>query len=114
MKWNCSNILVMGDIGELKLNSVNKEYLKRGKLNVSILYRGTAWLDTGTFDSLTQASHFIQAIEKRQGLKIGCIEEIAFNKGFINEEQLRKLAEPLLNSGYGEYIVNLIKRQPLI
>lgn len=100
--------------GEYEITDVNKEYLNRGKLNVSILYRGTAWLDTGTFDSLTQASHFIQAIEKRQGLKIGCIEEIAFNKGFINEEQLQKLAEPLLNSGYGQYIVNLIKRHPLI
>jgi glucose-1-phosphate thymidylyltransferase len=95
--------------GEYEITDVNREYLKRGKLRVSILDRGTAWLDTGTFDSLHQAAQFVQVIETRQGLKIGCIEEIAFRKGFINEEQVRKLADPLLKSGYGEYLLNLLK-----
>ena len=95
--------------GEYEITDVNKEYLKRGKLNVSILNRGTAWLDTGTFQSLMQAQQFVQVIEERQGLKIGCIEEIAYIKGFINANQLKKIATPLLKSGYGEYLMNLIK-----
>lgn len=94
--------------GEFEITDVNLEYLRRGKLNVSILDRGTAWLDTGTFDSLMQASQFIQVIEQRQGIKIACIEEIAWRKGFISKEQLIKLAEPLLKSGYGKYIMGLI------
>lgn len=94
--------------GEYEITDVNLEYLRRGKLNVSILDRGTAWLDTGTFDSLMQASQFIQVIEQRQGIKIACIEEIAWRKGFISKEQLIKLAEPLLKSGYGKYIMGLI------
>ncbi len=95
--------------GEYEITDVNKEYLKRGKLKVSILDRGTAWLDTGTFDSLMQASQFVQVIEQRQGIKIACIEEIAWRKGFITTEQLKELAQPLLKSGYGQYIMNLIK-----
>lgn len=95
--------------GEYEITDVNKEYLRRGKLKVGILDRGTAWLDTGTFDSLMQASQFVQVIEMRQGLKIGCIEEIAYRKKFIDKEQLRSLADPLLKSGYGEYLLNLIK-----
>ncbi|MBK7970624.1 MAG: glucose-1-phosphate thymidylyltransferase RfbA [Bacteroidetes bacterium] len=93
--------------GEYEITDVNKEYLKNGKLHVSIMNRGTAWLDTGTFNSLLQASQFVQVIEERQGLKIGCIEEIAYRKGFINREKLIKLAEPLRKSGYGEYLLNL-------
>ncbi|MBK8873571.1 MAG: glucose-1-phosphate thymidylyltransferase RfbA [Bacteroidetes bacterium] len=93
--------------GEYEITDVNKEYLKDGKLHVSIMNRGTAWLDTGTFNSLLQASQFVQVIEERQGLKIGCIEEIAYRKGFINREKLIKLAEPLRKSGYGEYLLNL-------
>ncbi|MBP6686478.1 MAG: glucose-1-phosphate thymidylyltransferase RfbA [Lacibacter sp.] len=95
--------------GEYEITDVNKEYLKRSKLKVSILDRGTAWLDTGTFDSLMQASQFVQVIEQRQGIKIACIEEIAWRKGFITTEQLKELAQPLLKSGYGQYIMNLIK-----
>ncbi|MBS4059235.1 MAG: glucose-1-phosphate thymidylyltransferase RfbA [Bacteroidetes bacterium] len=95
--------------GEYEITDVNKYYLNNGKLKVGILGRGTAWLDTGTFESLLQASQFVQVIEQRQGLKVGCIEEIAFYKGFINKEQLEKLAQPLLKSGYGEYLMNLIK-----
>ena len=96
--------------GEYEITDVNKEYLKLGKLKVSILDRGTAWLDTGTFDSLMQASQFVQVIEQRQGIKIACIEEIAWRKGFITTEQLQELAKPLLKSGYGQYIMNLIKQ----
>lgn len=96
--------------GEYEITDVNKEYLKRGKLKVSILDRGTAWLDTGTFDSLMQASQFVQVIEQRQGIKIACIEEIAWRKGFITTQQLQELAKPLLKSGYGQYIMNLIKQ----
>jgi glucose-1-phosphate thymidylyltransferase len=95
--------------GEYEITDINKEYLSRKKLKVSILDRGTAWLDTGTFDSLMQASMFVQVIEQRQGIKIACIEEIAYRKGFISKEQLVKLAQPLLKSGYGQYILNLVK-----
>jgi glucose-1-phosphate thymidylyltransferase len=94
--------------GELEITDVNKEYLKREKLKVSILDRGTAWLDTGTFQSLMQAGQFVQVIEERQGLKIGAIEEAAYKMGFINAEQLKKLAQPLLKSGYGTHLLSLI------
>ena len=94
--------------GEYEITDVNLAYLKSGKLHVSVLDRGTAWLDTGTFDSLMQASQFIQVIEQRQGIKVACIEEIAWRKGFINTEQLVKLATPLLKSGYGKYLMDLI------
>lgn len=93
--------------GELEITDVNKEYLKRGNLKVSILDRGTAWLDTGTFNSLMQAGQFVQVIEERQGLKIGAIEEAAYKMGFINKEQLIKLAEPLLKSGYGKHLISI-------
>jgi glucose-1-phosphate thymidylyltransferase, short form len=95
--------------GEYEITDVNKEYLRRGKLKVSILDRGTAWLDTGTFDSLMQASQFVQVIEQRQGIKIACIEEIAYRKGFITKEQLVSMAQPLLKSGYGQYLMNVLK-----
>ena len=95
--------------GEYEITDVNKVYLNKGNLKVSVLDRGTAWLDTGTFDSLMQASLFVQVIEQRQGIKIACIEEIAYRKGFINEEQLRLLAQPLLKSGYGQYLIEQLK-----
>jgi glucose-1-phosphate thymidylyltransferase len=94
--------------GELEITDINKEYLKHGKLKVSILDRGTAWLDTGTFNSLMQASQFVQVIEERQGLKIGSIEEAAFKMGFINADQLRALAQPLLKSGYGTHLLSIL------
>ncbi|NDK57386.1 sugar nucleotidyltransferase, partial [Pontibacter fetidus] len=94
--------------GEYEITDVNKEYLRRGKLKVGILNRGTAWLDTGTIQSLMQAATFVQVIEERQGLKIGCIEEVAWRMGFISAEQLQQVAEPLRKSGYGEYLLNVI------
>ena len=94
--------------GEYEITDVNKYYLSQGKLKVGMLSRGTAWLDTGTFASLTQASSFVEVIQERQNLKIGCIEEIAYKKGFIDSEQLREIAKPLLKSGYGEYLLDLI------
>jgi glucose-1-phosphate thymidylyltransferase len=96
--------------GEYEITDVNKEYLKRGKLKVSVLDRGTAWLDTGTFDSLMQAGTFVQVIEERQGLKIGCIEEAAYRMGFINTSQLEEIAKPLVRSGYGAYLLNIINQ----
>jgi glucose-1-phosphate thymidylyltransferase len=96
--------------GELEITDINKEYLKKSKLKVSILDRGTAWLDTGTFQSLMQAGQFVQVIEERQGLKIGAIEEAAFRMGFINAAQLEKLAEPLLKSGYGTHLMSLLEK----
>jgi glucose-1-phosphate thymidylyltransferase len=95
--------------GEYEITDVNKEYLKQGKLKVSVLDRGTAWLDTGTFDSLMQASQFVQVIEQRQGIKIACIEEIAYRKGFITKEQLIAIAQPLLKSGYGQYLLSIVR-----
>jgi glucose-1-phosphate thymidylyltransferase len=95
--------------GELEITDINKEYLKRGKLQVSILDKGTAWLDTGTFTSLMQASQFVQVIEERQGLKIGAIEEAAYRQGFITKEELRVLATPLLKSGYGKHLISIIE-----
>lgn len=96
--------------GEYEITDVNKEYLKREQLHVSILDRGTAWLDTGTFDSLSDASEFVRVIEKRQGTKIGCIEEVAFRMGFINGDQLKQQAEGLIKSGYGAYLYQVLKK----
>lgn len=93
--------------GEYEITDINKEYLKRGKLSVGILNRGTAWLDTGTFASLMQAGQFVQVIEERQNLKIGCIEEVAYRMGYINKNQLIELAKPLVKSGYGEYLMRI-------
>ncbi len=95
--------------GEYEITDVNKEYLKRNQLKVGVLDRGTAWLDTGTFNSLMQASQFVQVIEERQGLKIGCIEEIAYQEKFIDKMQLVDIATPLLKSGYGQYLLDLVK-----
>ncbi len=94
--------------GEYEITDVNKYYLDQGKLNVGILGRGIAWLDTGTFSSLLQAGQFVQLVEDRQGLKVGCIEEIAYRMGYVDAEQLRKLADPLMNSGYGQYLLDII------
>lgn len=96
--------------GEYEITDINKKYLENGTLKVGVLQRGTAWLDTGTFASLTQAGQFVQVIEERQGLKVGCIEEVAFRMGFINKEQLNSLAQPLLKSGYGIYLLNIVNR----
>jgi glucose-1-phosphate thymidylyltransferase len=96
--------------GEYEITDINAEYLRRGKLKVAMLSRGTAWLDTGTFASLMQAGQFVQVIEERQGLKIGCIEEIAYTNGFINAAQLKQLATPLVKSGYGNYLMQLLAK----
>jgi glucose-1-phosphate thymidylyltransferase len=95
--------------GEYEITDVNKWYLERGLLKVGILDRGTAWLDTGTFSSLLQAAQFVEVIEQRQGLKIGCVEEVAFQMGFIDDKQLKRLAESLLKSGYGQYLISLLE-----
>ncbi|SEA87385.1 Glucose-1-phosphate thymidylyltransferase [Flavobacterium gillisiae] len=97
--------------GEYEITDVNKVYLAKGNLKVGILSRGTAWLDTGTFNSLMQAGQFVQVLEERQGLKVGCIEEIAWRQGFISSEQLKELADPLKKSGYGEYLLGLLKHK---
>ncbi len=96
--------------GEIEITDVNREYLRRGKLRVGVLDRGTAWLDTGTFDSLMRAAEFVRVIEERQGLRIGSPEEIAWREGFIDDAALRALAEPLVKSGYGEYLLRLLER----
>ncbi|WP_306550369.1 glucose-1-phosphate thymidylyltransferase RfbA [Daejeonella sp.] len=95
--------------GEYEITDVNREYLRQNKLKVGVLSRGTAWLDTGTFNSLMQAGQFVQVIEERQGLKIGCIEEIAYQMNFIDQKQLKEIAEPLRKSGYGEYLLGLVR-----
>ena len=95
--------------GEYEITDVNKHYLEEGELSVGILGRGTAWLDTGTFSSLMQAGQFVQVIEERQGLKIGCIEEVAWRMGYINDKKLEQIAQPLVKSGYGTYLLNLLK-----
>jgi glucose-1-phosphate thymidylyltransferase len=95
--------------GELEITAINEAYLQRGELHVTVLDRGTAWLDTGTFASLVQASEFVRVIEERQGLKIGCVEEAAWRAGFITDRQLRSLAEPLVPSGYGKYLLRLLE-----
>ena len=99
------------DRGEYEITDVNKEYLLKGKLEVKLLPRGTTWLDTGTFASLMQANQYVQLIEERQGRKIGCIEEAAFRMGYINSAKLQEIAEPLLKSGYGKYLVNLVAKK---
>lgn len=96
--------------GEYEITDVNKTYLEQGKLKVAVLSRGTAWLDTGTFNSLMQAGQFVQVIEERQGLKIGCVEEIAYRMGFITKHQLKEIAEPLTKSGYGQYLLRIINQ----
>jgi glucose-1-phosphate thymidylyltransferase len=97
--------------GEYEITDINRYYLEKGKLQVRVLNRGTAWLDTGTFSSLTQAGQFVQVIEERQGLKVGCIEEVAYRMGFIKKAQLEKIAQPLLKSGYGQYLLDIMKER---
>ena len=97
--------------GEYEITDINRYYLEKGKLQVRVLNRGTAWLDTGTFASLTQAGQFVQVIEERQGLKVGCIEEVAYRMGFIKKAQLEKIAQPLLKSGYGQYLLDIMKER---
>lgn len=99
--------------GELEITDINRLYLEQGRLEVGVFSRGTAWLDTGTFASLMQAGQFVQVIEERQGLKIGCIEEVAFRMGYINSEQLRRLANPLIKSGYGDYLIKTVLKERL-
>lgn len=103
--------LIPSPRGEYEITDVNAEYLRQGKLKVAVLDRGTAWLDTGTFASLMQAGQFVQVIEERQGLKIGCIEEVAYRNGFISKDQLKQIAEPLVKSGYGSYLLQLLKQK---
>ena len=105
---NIAKSLKPSERGEYEITDINKEYLRQEKLQVAILDRGTTWLDTGTFSSLMQASQYVEVIEERQGLKIGCLEEIAFRMGFIDKQQLEELARPLLKSGYGNYLLKLI------
>ncbi|MEU4695267.1 glucose-1-phosphate thymidylyltransferase RfbA [Actinoplanes sp. NPDC023714] len=95
--------------GELEITAVNEEYLRQGRLDVTVLDRGTAWLDTGTFQSMVQASEYVRVIEERQGFKIGCVEEAAWRLGFISDDRLRELADPLLKSGYGQYLIRLLE-----
>lgn len=97
--------------GEYEITDVNKTYLEKGKLKVQVISRGTAWLDTGTFHSLMQASQFVEVLQERQGMKISCIEEIAWKMGFINSDQLQTIAEPLVKSGYGQYLLNMLKQE---
>ncbi|NMO54317.1 glucose-1-phosphate thymidylyltransferase RfbA [Actinoplanes sp. TBRC 11911] len=101
--------LAPSDRGELEITAVNEEYLRQGRLDVSVLDRGTAWLDTGTFQSMVQASEYVRVIEERQGFKIGCVEEAAWRLGFITDHDLRELAQPLLKSGYGDYLMRLLE-----
>jgi glucose-1-phosphate thymidylyltransferase len=96
------------DRGELEITAVNEEYLRQGRLDVTVLDRGTVWLDTGTFQSMVQASEYVRVIEERQGLKIGCVEEAAWRAGFISDDELREVAQPLLKSGYGQYLIRLL------
>ncbi len=95
--------------GELEITDVNLEYLRRGELKVELLGRGFAWLDTGTHESLQQAANYVQAVQERQGLKVSCIEEIAFHLGYIDAEQLKKLAEEMQKNGYGQYLMDILK-----
>ncbi|MFC1433043.1 glucose-1-phosphate thymidylyltransferase RfbA [Streptacidiphilus sp. N1-3] len=97
--------------GELEITAVNETYLRQGELHVTVLDRGTAWLDTGTFDSLVQASEYVRVVEQRQGLKVGCVEEVAWRMGLVDTEQLLELAQPLLKSGYGQYLVDLVNEE---
>jgi len=104
--------LTPSDRGELEITAVNEEYLRQGRLDVTVLDRGTVWLDTGTFQSMVQASEYVRVIEERQGLKIGCVEEAAWRLGFICDDGLRELAGPLMKSGYGGYLVRLLDSGP--